>query len=154
MAVRARLMIMKVHHKKLHSLVPWTLAAVFFATTVALCVYSIFQSNSNTSVMLDFLAKLLAPLGASLIAWTGVSLTVSNVQRQDRIKEWHNDLRWAVELSTSGNETAVLTGTNVLAAIEDLPFLTPDQNVLIDAVLMTGFARYDETSERSSDDCE
>ena len=152
--MRARLMIMKVHHKKLHSLVPWTLAAVFFATTVALCVYSIFQSNSNTSVVLDFLAKLLAPLGASLIAWTGVSLTVSNVQRQDRIKERHNDLRWAVELSTSGNETAVLTGTNVLAAIEDLPFLTPDQNVLIDAVLMTGFARYDETSERSSDDCE
>lgn len=42
----------------------------------------------------------------------------------------------------------------VLAAIEDLPFLTPDQNVLIDAVLMTGFAHYDETSERSSDDCE
>ena len=92
--------------------------------------------------------------GTGGIAWTGVSLTVSNVQRQDRIKEWHNDLRWAVELSTSGNETAVLTGTNVLAAIEDLPFLTPDQNVLIDAVLMTGFARYDETSERSSDDCE
>ena len=93
MAVRSRLMIMKVQHKKLQSLVPWTLAAVFFATTLALCVYLAFQSKSDTSVMLDFLAKLLAPLGASLIAWTGVSLTVSNVQRQDRIKEWHNDLR-------------------------------------------------------------
>ena len=101
-----------------------------------------------------FSGKLLAPLGASLIAWTGVSLTVANVQRQDRIKEWHNDLRWAVELCTSGNETAVVTGTNVLASIEDLPFLTADQNMLIDAVLMTGFARYDEINERSSDDCE
>lgn len=38
--------------------------------------------------------------------------------------------------------------------IEDLPFLTADQNMLIDAVLMTGFARYDEINERSSDDCE
>ena len=154
MEVRARLMVMKVHHEKPQSLVPWTLATVFFVSTLALCIYTAFQSNSNITVMMDFLAKLLAPLGASLIAWTGVSLTVANVQRQDRIKEWHNDLRWAVELCTSGNETAVVTGTNVLAAIEDLPFLTADQNMLIDAVLMTGFARYDEINERSSDDCE
>lgn len=73
--------------------------------------------------------------GTGGIAWTGVSLTVSNIQRKDRIEEWHNDQRWAVELSTSGNEASVLTGTNVLAAIEDLPFLTPDQNAIIDAVL-------------------
>ena len=145
---------MNTKQKRSLHLVPWTLAAVLFAATLALSIYLALQSPPNFAVMLDFTAKLFAPLGASLIAWTGVSLTIANVQHQDRIKEWHNDLRWAVELSTSDNEVAVVTGANVLDAIDDLPFLTPDQNILIDAVLMSGFTRYDEAHERSSDDCE
>lgn len=88
----------------------------------------------------------------ALIAWAGVARTVNNSQRQDRVKEWHSDLRWAVDLCTSGDDRAARTGIAVLDAIDDLNFLSSEQHSLIDAVIESGYKRYDHNNERRTDD--
>ena len=133
-------------------LVPWTLAATLLFGTTALGLFTFNQSSASAALILDFTAKFFAPLGAALIAWAGVARTVDNAQRQDRIKEWHSDLRWAVDLFTSGDDKAARTGAAVLDAIDDLSYLSPEQHSLIDAVIQSSYARYDRNSERRSDD--
>lgn len=77
----------------------------------------------------------IGPIGAALVAWAGVSRTMKGNRQQDLLKEWHSELRWATELCASGDPAKVPIGVAVLDALDDLPFLGDNENLLIDAVI-------------------
>ncbi len=84
---------------------------------------------------LDFLSRPLGPIGAAAIAWAGVAHTVRNSKQQDQMKEWHANLRWAAELCSSDDDRSVEIGIAAMDALDDMPFLSEDENHLIDKIL-------------------
>lgn len=87
-----------------------------------------------TVTVLDFTAKVIGPLGAALIAWAGVSHTVLNSRLQDTAKEWHQDLRWALELCASEKPLEVAIGTAALDELSDHRFLNSEQVSMVNRI--------------------
>ncbi|WP_291313814.1 hypothetical protein [Corynebacterium sp. UBA2622] len=77
----------------------------------------------------------LGPVGAAIVAWRGVSMTMRSNRQQDLLKEWHSNLRWATELCATGENGKVSLGVAILDSLDDLPFLSDNENHLIDAVI-------------------
>ena len=98
---------------------------------VALCL------SPYTSVMnlLDSCAKVLGPVLAAFIAWLGVNHTVRNSRRTESLKEWHANLRWASELSSSSKDHDIALAIAVLDSLDNEPMLGPSEQSIIDAVL-------------------
>lgn len=98
---------------------------------VALCL------SPYTSVMtlLDSCAKVLGPVLAAFIAWLGVNHTVRNSRRTESLKEWHANLRWASELSSSSKDHDIALAIAVLDSLDNEPMLGQSEQGIIDAVL-------------------
>jgi len=90
-------------------------------------------------MVLDFASRIIGPLGAACIAWLGVSQTLDNSQRLDRVKEWHTMLRWATDMCNASSEREVEAGIAILDSIDRQSEIPADQHEVIDAILTAVF---------------
>lgn len=122
--------------------VPWVVTSVSVGTSIAFAVALSTSTPEAAKTVLDFAGKLLGPMGAAAIAWAGVHHTIRNTRRQDelkvkqdQLKEWYVNLRWAADLCSSSSPGAVAIGVATLDSIDGLPFLGEQQQSLIDQIL-------------------
>ena len=136
--------------------VAWLFTGLASAVALAYAVVLALGPPNMTAPVLDFSAKLIGPLGAALIAWAGVSHTVLNSRLQDKVKEWHQDLRWATELCASSDSFQVAVGIAVLDELDGQPFLEPEQvkmvNRIADVAMQKLFSGVAEERERRDSD--
>lgn len=126
---------------------PWLITGVSVATSTGFATVLAVGTPDGVRLTLDFLGKLLGPIGAALIAWAGVDHTIRNTKRLDQSKEWYATLRWAAELCSSSEERSVEIGVAALDALDDLPFLSEEQNVLIDKLLHQATLDHDDIND-------
>lgn len=132
--------------------------SVFVTLTAALFLAALFLDDPATrAALLDLGAKVLGPIAAACVAWLGVAHTVRNNRRQEVLKEWHANVRWAAELCLDGSEQRLLLGVGLLDALDNHPDLEEPEQAFIDAALdgiaeaylESGFVGYYEGQERS-----
>ncbi|QPK78668.1 hypothetical protein G7Y31_08950 [Corynebacterium lizhenjunii] len=104
-------------------------AAIFFIALLA-------QGEETQRALLDLSGQVLGPALAATIAWSGVSRTIRNHRRQEILKDWHANVRWACEAYQNakddvGQELAVA----ILGTLDSHPELEEPEQALIDAVL-------------------
>lgn len=110
------------------------------------------SSTSDThSQFLDFSARITGPVLAAGIAWLGVDQTVKSTRKQDLMKEWHSNLRWATELCAREEPRQVALGIAILDSLDDLPFLSETENELIDAVIQEVAQDFDTEEGRTEE---
>lgn len=140
-------MLQKASSSERTSQLPWLIASLSVVTSAVFALLFTFSTPGGATLTLDFLGKLFGPIGAALIAWAGVNQTVNNAKRLDQSKEWYTNLRWATELCSSNEESAVEMGVAVLDALDDLPFLSKEQQVMIDKLLKKTALGHDEVND-------
>ena len=93
--------------------------------------------NIPVSHLLDSFMKVVGPVLAALVAWLGVNHTVANSRRNEGLKEWHTNLRWACELTGSNDDSQVRLGIALLDSLDNSPLLGDSEQSIIDAALTT-----------------
>ncbi|MGV0344562.1 hypothetical protein ACUY3P_09615, partial [Corynebacterium lehmanniae] len=73
---------------------PWLLTALAVAVSLGFAVSNATRSAEEAWMVLDFASRIIGPLGAACIAWLGVSQTLDNSQKLDRVKELFRRSKW------------------------------------------------------------
>ncbi|MCQ4606951.1 MULTISPECIES: hypothetical protein [Corynebacterium] len=95
----------------------------------------IFKDPVTREAALDLGAKVLGPSIPAAVAFYGVLKTLENTRKQDLLKEWHSNLRWATDLCVSKEPEVVAIGVAAIDALDDAPFLGNNENDLVDSLI-------------------
>lgn len=95
----------------------------------------IFKDPVTQEAVLNLGAKVLGPSIPAAVAFYGVMKTLENTRKQDLLKEWHSNLRWATDLCASKEPEVVAIGVAAIDALDDAPFLGNNENDLVDSLI-------------------
>lgn len=95
----------------------------------------IFRDPVTQEAILNLGAKMLGPSIPAAVAFYGVMKTLENTRKQDLLKEWHANLRWATNLCASKDPEVVALGVAAIDALDDAPFLGDNENDLVDSLI-------------------
>ena len=109
-----------------------------FGILVVLAIFYVallFEASASRVAVFEFGGRVLGSSIPAAVAYFGVMRTIENSRRQDLLKEWHSNPRWATDLCASQEPKVIALGVTAIDALDDAPFLGDNENDLVDSLV-------------------
>ena len=109
-----------------------------FGILVVLAIFYVallFEASASRVAVFEFGGRVLGSSIPAAVAYFGVMRTIENSRKQDLLKEWHSNLRWATDLCASQEPKMIALGVTAIVSLDDAPFLGDNENDLVDSLV-------------------